>query len=132
LEHATLSMAEADNLIETAANCGLATLVRAVPDDRQALLRCLDAGATGVVIPDIRSASEVREWASAISYPASGTRGLSQVRANDWDTAGINDDPKWRPLLVPMIESLEAIAAADELLAMPEVDWFHVGLADLG
>jgi 2-keto-3-deoxy-L-rhamnonate aldolase RhmA len=35
-------------------------------------------------------------------------------------------------LLVPMIESLEAIGIAEALFAIEEVDWYHVGLVDLG
>lgn len=132
MEHAPITMAEADALCETAVHAGLAPLVRAASSDGQALLRSLDAGAAGIVIPDVRSADEVRNWANAISYPPTGMRGLAQVRANDWDSSGATDDPEFRPLLVPMIESLEAIGKAEELFAIDEVDWYHVGLADLG
>jgi len=132
MEHASISISEADQLCEAAINAGLAPLVRAASDDRQAMLRCLDAGAAGLVIPDVRSAAEVRRWVETISYPPTGTRGLAQVRVNDWNSARTTDAAEHRPLLVPMIESLEAIAAADELFAIPEVDWYHVGLVDLG
>lgn len=131
-EHAPITLAEADGMIETAVHAGLAPLVRAAPSDRQALLRALDAGAAGIVVPDVRSVEEVSGWIDTISYPPSGTRGLSQVRSNDWSIAGVTDAAEHRPLLVPMIESLEAIAIADDLLAIPEVDWYHIGLADLG
>jgi 2-keto-3-deoxy-L-rhamnonate aldolase RhmA len=132
MEHAPITMTEADAMCETAVNAGLAPLVRAATDDRQALLRCLDAGAAGIVIPDVRTAAEVRGWVDAISYPPTGMRGLAQVRANNWDSSTTTDDPQFRPLLVPMIESLEAIGNADELFAIKEVDWYHVGLVDLG
>lgn len=131
MEHATITLSEIDALCETAINAGLAPLVRGASDDRQALLRCLDAGAAGIVIPDIHTAAEVRVWVETISYPPTGTRGLSQVRANNWDASGTNDNPAFRPLLVPMIKSLEAIDNADELFAIEEVDWYHVGLVDL-
>lgn len=132
LEHATIELSGADRLIETAINCGLAPLVRAAADDRQALLRCLDAGAAGVMIPDVKTVDEVKGWERAISYPPSGTRGLAQVRVNHWDSSRTNDDPRWRPLLVPMIESMEAINAADQLFGLGCADWYHVGLVDLG
>ncbi|KLK94213.1 hypothetical protein AA309_04440 [Microvirga vignae] len=132
MEHAPITLSEADALCETAVHAGLAPLVRAASEDKQALLRCLDAGAAGIVIPDIRSAAEVREWVTAISYPPTGMRGLAQVRVNDWNSSGTTDDARFRPMLVPMIESLEAIANADQLFAVDEVDWYHVGLVDLG
>lgn len=132
MEHAPITLSEADAMCETAINAGIAPLVRAASDDRQALLRCLDAGAAGIVVPDVRNAAEVRGWVDAISYPPTGMRGLAQVRANNWDSTGTTDDPALRPLLVPMIESLEAIGNAAELFAIGEVDWYHVGLVDLG
>jgi 2-keto-3-deoxy-L-rhamnonate aldolase RhmA len=132
LEHATIELSEADRLIETAINCGIAPIVRAAADDRQALLRCLDAGAAGVMIPDVKTVEEVKSWERTISYPPSGTRGLAQVRANHWDSSRTTDDPRWRPLLVPMIESMNAIDAADDLFALDCADWYHVGLVDLG
>lgn len=132
MEHATIGLAEADQLIEAAVNCGLAPLVRAAPQDRQALLRCLDAGAAGIVVPDVQSADEVESWVEAISYPPTGMRGLAQVRVNDWNSADTTDDQRWRPLLVPMIESLAAIEQADALFSIAAADWYHVGLVDLG
>jgi len=131
-EHAPITLSQADSLIESAIHVGMAPLVRAAASDRQALLRTLDAGAAGIVVPDVRSVAEVREWAECISYPPSGTRGVSQVRANDWDISGITDTQEHRPLLVPMIESLEAISIAEDLFALEEADWYHIGLADLG
>ncbi|KAF6783761.1 hypothetical protein CSOJ01_15855 [Colletotrichum sojae] len=59
-----LGFLEADALYETAINKGIAPLVRAATDDRQAPLCCLDVDAAGLVVPDMRDAAEAGSVAS--------------------------------------------------------------------
>lgn len=131
LEHSTLDLGAAGRLIEAAVNYGVAPLVRAGRSDESLLLRCLDAGAAGVVLPDVRSAQEIDHWVDRLRYPPQGSRGVSSVRVREWGGRGLPDDSEPTPLLVPMIESVEAVQRARELFSCPGVDWWHIGLVDL-
>ena len=96
--------------------------------------KALDLGADGVVIPRIRAASEVAELVKICSYPPDGTRGLGPSPANlygvlmrDQLARGTRSGELW-----PQIETLEAVEALSEILALdPGPTGFFIGPGDL-
>lgn len=69
-------------MVRAAEARGIEALVRVHRNEPGAILHALETGASGVVVPFIRSAEDVRAAASAMHYPPRGTRGLcTQTRA---------------------------------------------------
>jgi 2-keto-3-deoxy-L-rhamnonate aldolase RhmA len=136
LEHGVATLAEAAQLCMAASAIGVAPIVRIGRDAFGDASRLLDNGAQGVLVPDVRDASEARRAVQALRYPPSGER--------PW---GANAFPfGYRPppidqampavdrqtLIAVMIESAQAVQAADEIAAVPGVDVLFAGVSDLG
>ncbi|GAA0440638.1 2-dehydro-3-deoxyglucarate aldolase [Acrocarpospora corrugata] len=135
LEHAPLDLGLTAQMISMAAASGVAPLVR-VPDHQpSSIQRVLDAGARGILVPRVDSAEDARRVVSAVRFPPLGSRGSGGTsRAGRWGLtpraeyvrAG-NEDV----ICVPQLESPAAVAAADDILAVPGVDAVFLGAGDL-
>src|SRR5258705_1322480 len=129
LEHGSFGFDSAIHLIRAAEASGITPLVR-VPDHTPSLImRVLDAGAMGVIVPNVKSAAEAQSVVSAAKYTWNangGSRGACpgtratwhQVR--DWQEFSILSNKEawvWMHL-----ESPEALHTVDEIGKMPTID----------
>jgi 4-hydroxy-2-oxoheptanedioate aldolase len=114
---------------------GIAPLVRIpAPDPYQATM-VLDGGAEAVLAPYIESPEQVRRLRGAVRYrPLKGQR-LERALAGDErlepELQTYLDDRNSASSLLINIESVPAIEALDEILAVPGVDGVVVGPHDL-
>jgi 2-dehydro-3-deoxyglucarate aldolase len=133
LEHSVITLPEAQALITAIGPTGAASIVRLSSNDPVQIKRVMDAGATGVMVPNVRSAAEARAAVEAVHYPPRGTRGVGLARAQGYGA----DFPAYRDALadtavvIVMIEHVDAVAAADDILAVDGVDGWVVGPYDL-
>jgi len=92
--------------------------------------KMLDAGAQGVIVPMVNTVAEAEAVVRSSRYSPVGTRSfgpvLAGMRAGDYATAA-NDTVA----VIPMIETVQAIANLDDILAVPGIDAVYVGPADL-
>ena len=109
-----------------------ATVVVRVPDGPVQAGRMLDAGASGVIVPQVAGPEEAERAARATRY--AGSRGISPLsRGNRFGLAG----PEFRPLAdaalacIIQIERASALEAAGEIAALEDVDALLMGPADL-
>lgn len=104
---------------------GAASLVRVPWNDPAWIMKSLDAGAGGVIVPMINSRTEAEKAVGACRYPPAGFRSMGSIR-------GSVADRDWRdPLCVLMIETVEAVGSMDEILDVPGIDAVFVGPNDL-
>ncbi|HSB35365.1 MAG TPA: aldolase/citrate lyase family protein [Thermoanaerobaculia bacterium] len=135
-EHGTAGPREAEGVVRACEVVGMAPLVRPRSLDPKLILQFLDAGMAGVMLPGVRSADDVRELVAAVKYPPVGRRGIAPVRANRWLLASQSQDA-WvarsnvETLVLPQVETREALERVDELAAVPGLDGFIVGPRDL-
>ena len=87
LEHSTISLREAEELIRVIDLKGIIPLVRVASNDAQQIKRIMDAGSHGVIVPMINSRNEAQEVVSAVKYPPEGHRSIGLARAHGY---GIN------------------------------------------
>ncbi|WP_194908861.1 HpcH/HpaI aldolase family protein [Catenulispora rubra] len=74
-EHGTMDLADINHLIRAADAVGIDSVVR-VPDHTPSFIqRVLDAGATGIMVPHIRTVEQARAVFAAAHYAPHGTRG---------------------------------------------------------
>jgi len=112
-------------MLQAIATTGVTSLVRVQWNEPGAIMKALDAGAGGVIVPMINSAEEARAAAGACRYPPDGYRSMGPIRARV-----VNDE--WRlPLCVLMIETVDAVRQAEEILGVPGVDAVFIGPNDL-
>jgi 2-keto-3-deoxy-L-rhamnonate aldolase RhmA len=135
LEHSSLDVDTAAQIAMTATMAGIAPLVRAPQTALHDAARLLDSGAQGVIVPHVSSAREAREIVDLFRYPPAGHRSIAALmpqlafeRHPAAEAARLVDD---ETLLVAMLETQEAIDAADEIAAVGGIDVLLVGTHDL-
>jgi len=135
-EHGAAGPKEAAAVVRACEGAGLAPLVRPRGPDAKLILQYLDAGMTGLMLPGVRSEDDVRRLVEAVKYPPDGLRGLAAMRANGF-LLGKEKQEDWilranrETLVLPQIETKEALARVEDLAAVPGVDGFIVGPRDL-
>lgn len=138
-EHGTVETETAENLIRAAKLHNLTPFVRVKDCSRAAILKMLEAGAHGLVIPQIRSTEEVRNAVAYGKYFPVGQRGVA---------VGINGGFGYEPfadhgltdyfdvcnretLLFPQCETKECLEHVEEIVEIDGVDGIFIGPYDL-
>jgi 2-dehydro-3-deoxyglucarate aldolase len=108
------------------------SLARLAEGTVTACKQALDAGAGGVIVPMVESASQLVAVRDACRWPPAGTRGVGFSRANlfghHFETY---QQEAQAPLLVAMIEHQRAVNNLDEILAVEGLDAILIGPYDL-
>lgn len=133
LEHSTIDLAMAGELIRVIDLCGVAPLVRLTSNDADLTKRVLDAGAHGIVVPMVNSPDEARRAVAATRYAPAGTRGVGLSRAQGYGTS-FADYLRWQtdgPTVIVQIEHRDALEHLPDILAVPGVDGLIIGPYDL-
>ncbi|MBS0550440.1 MAG: 2,4-dihydroxyhept-2-ene-1,7-dioic acid aldolase [Proteobacteria bacterium] len=108
-------------------------LVRVPWNEPGIIGKVLDGGAWGVICPMVNTAAEAKALVSYSLYPPKGKRSNGPIRAGAYGEATpyqatANDEV----LIIPMIETQEAIDNIDAILDVPGVCGIYVGPSDLG
>jgi 4-hydroxy-2-oxoheptanedioate aldolase len=132
-EHNGLDSAEVEHLLRAANTTPAVPIVRVPSADHVYIQRALDLGAMGVMVPLVRSASEVEAIVRATRYPPHGTRSFGPLRASHYglDNADYLAQANDRMLVALIVETREALENIDAIAAVPGVDVLYLGLFDL-
>ncbi len=135
-EHTAMNLESVTRHLMAARAGGTAALVRVPSSAIGHVKPILDAGAPGIVVPQVRSAAEVRRVVDACRYPPMGDRGFGPHRPSNYGRA-FSDfdayvDDMNRDLFVSVqIEHAEAYRELEEIAATPGLDSLVIGPVDL-
>lgn len=134
-EHGHIGVRECESLVRAAEAAGITPLAR-VPDNRpEHILRFLDTGVQGVIVPHVSTADDARRAVSSARYYPEGQRGLAGVRSAQFGLAGSLTDyaaeANREVLVIALIEHVEALNNLPEILAVEGLDAVTIGPADL-
>jgi len=105
-------------------------IVRPRWNEPAAIMSALDGGAYGVIIPMIETPEHAAAAVHACRFPPYGQRSYGPIRARD--IIGSTDPREIEKVAcIIMIETAEAIARLDEILAVPGLDAVYIGPSDL-
>lgn len=132
LEHSAMSIGETQRLLQVAGT-GTPCLVRVPSNEDLWIKQALDIGASGIIVPQVYSAEDVKRAVKAAKYPPEGTRSVGIARAHGYgdgfqeyvDTANLTT------VVVVQIEHVDAVANIERILEVPGVDALFVGPYDL-
>ncbi|GHE89653.1 aldolase [Amycolatopsis deserti] len=134
-EHGPADLVPLQQHVVAAQAHGLGVLVRVGAAEPALVLRVLDLGADGIIVPHVDTAEQARAVVAAAHYPPLGERGFATYsRAGRFGARSVAEHlarSAETTLVVPMIETPVACAAAGEILSVPGVDAVLVGPADL-
>lgn len=133
MEHGAIDAASMLGLVQVVQLSGVAPVVRVPANMPHFIKTALDAGAEGIIVPDVRSPEEARRAANAVFYPPKGARGVGLSRAQGFgmDFEGYRREREPEAVLIVQIEHHEAVAQAHEILAVEGVEGFLIGPYDL-
>lgn len=135
-EHGRISPGDAYPMILAAEARDIPALVRVGENSRQVVLKYLDLGVSGVMIPQTNTAESARDAVQGMRYAPDGLRGLAGGRTFDYGVGTpmadlvprIND----RVMTIIQFEHIDALEHVEEILEIPGLDLFFVGPTDLG
>lgn len=134
-EHGANDIAEVEHMVRAAEIGGLTPLVRVTKNDPKIILRAMDVGAQGVLVPQVNSAAEAREAVLAVKYAPEGERGLAGiVRAARYGFKPLKEyiaEANARTTVFVQVEDARSVADLDEILAVEGLDGVLVGPGDL-
>jgi 4-hydroxy-2-oxoheptanedioate aldolase len=95
--------------------------------------KVLDGGAYGLICPMVNTREEAERLVAAAKYPPDGNRSNGPIRMALYSEPGLYQRTANEECLVlPMLETREAIANMDAILDVPGVAGCYIGPSDLG
>ena len=134
-EHGTLQPRDVEDQCRACELRGITPIARATTNEQSTILRFMDTGAQGALIPFINSADDAERAVQSIKYQPRGKRGLAGIRAADFGRTGpLGDYVKQaneQTLVIAQIETTEGLANLDAIVQTPDVDVIFIGPNDL-
>lgn len=133
-EHAPFTAAQLDTCLLAAAAVDLPCLIRVSRNDPVEILAALDMGASGIVVPHVRSGAEARLAVAASRYYG-GIRGFSaSTRTGGYGSVPMGEHVRNADdgsVVICQVEDKAAVDAVAEIAATPGIAGLFVGRADL-
>jgi 4-hydroxy-2-oxoheptanedioate aldolase len=131
MQHGVIDYQVAVTMLQGISTTGAMPMARVPWNDPARLMKILDAGAYGVICPMVNTRAEAEALVRACKYPPRGYRSWGPVRASIYAGADYGDHANDDIVVMPMIETAEAMKNLDEILSVPGVDGVYVGPSDL-
>ena len=130
---------EHSQLVGVAQGAGLAPLVRVDGIERSPILKMLDAGAAGLVVPQLETVEQARKLVGYAKFPPLGNRGYCPTRDGGWGSGscyergmdGYMAEANASTLLIPQCETAGCLEHIEEIAAVEGVDGIFIGPFDL-
>ncbi len=129
-QHGLIGYQEMLAMLQAIAVVGVPSLVRVPWNDPGWIMKALDAGAAGVIVPMVNSPAEAAAAVGACRYPPDGYRSWGPTRAS----LGV---PDYSPELANrsvicavMVETVAALEQLGEIVSVPGVDAVFIGPSD--
>ena len=133
-EHGPVSPESIEIGVLAAENVGITPLARVPVNRPEVILRFMDTGLAGVLVPHVDSADDARAAVRAVKYHPMGERGLAGVRAAGYGAMSQTDfvgHSNAQTMVLAMIESVNAIQNIEAIASVEGLDVLNIGTSDL-
>ena len=116
---------------------GMTPLVRAKDSSRAAILKTLDVGGMGIIIPNVRSVEEAEQIVRYGKYFPVGERGVAFARGcgfgfeKEQTMQEYFDECNAETMLIPQCETIGCLENIETVVGLPGIDGIFVGPYDL-
>ena len=131
MQHGVVDYQVAVTMLQAVSTTPVIPLARVPWNDPARLMKILDAGVYGVICPMISTRAQAEALVAACKYPPRGYRSFGPVRASLYAGSDYGDHADDDIVVMPMIETAEALKNLDAILSVPGVAAIYVGPADL-
>lgn len=134
-EHGPMSVETVERLVRACEVAGIPSLARVPDQNPQTILRFLDTGLQGVLVPHIDTAEQAAAAVGAAKYAPEGHRGLAGVRAGgygiDLPLAEYVRRANEEVMVWVLLESRAAVENVAAIATVPGIDVLQIGPTDL-
>lgn len=139
MEHCPMDISEVHSCVIAADAAHIVPFVRVSEITRSAVLRALDIGAMGIIIPCIETVEQVKELIKYGKFQPLGERGYCMTRDGGWGyggnyAEGLNgymQQSNRQTMIIPQCETLSCLEHIEEITALDGIDGILIGPYDL-
>ena len=135
MEHGGRDFGSICDLLAWFKSTPITPIVRVPATEYHFIARVMDAGAQGVMVPNVRSVEQARRVITALRFAPDGDRGLGLGGAqNDYirpQPVEYMTEANQSNIFLCQIESTKAVDSIDDIASLPGVDNLWVGHYDL-
>jgi 4-hydroxy-2-oxoheptanedioate aldolase len=131
MQHGTTSMSDVLPMLQAVSQTDTVPVVRVPWNDPATIMKALDLGAYGIIVPLINTAEDAATAVAACRYPPVGMRSSGPVRAMHYGGSDYVAQANDEIVLMAMVETKEGLANLDAICATPGLDLVYIGPADL-
>jgi len=134
MEHGAMDYKVAQEMVMAAEADGCEGIIRVPQNDESSILRALDVGASGVIVPHVESREDVKKIVEYSKFFPVGKRGFNPyIRAGNYNSG--NKDlfrmQNEKTLIAIIVEGRDGLKNFDEILSEEELDVVYIGTYDL-
>jgi 2-keto-3-deoxy-L-rhamnonate aldolase RhmA len=133
-EHTEFDTEHMATLIRAADSFGLSPVVRIQELDQYLIMKALDRGADGVIVPRVNTAEQAQRAVAAAEFPPKGVRGMcpdvraTRYRTEDWLEYARNIED--HVAVIPLIEDDKAVQNIEEIVQVEGIKAVLFGPGD--
>lgn len=135
LEHGPFTFERAEDMVRAAQVSGIGPVIRTYDDRPSTLVRALDTGCDGILVPGVTSKGEAEAVVLATRFHPEGRRGMDPcARAARYGVVPMTEylaHANGEVLVGVMVEGSEGLRNLPEILEVEGIDLFFVGPYDL-
>lgn len=134
-EHGPTDVIENRELITACEIRGTAPIVRVKNGGYDTILKMLDVGAHGVMVPQVNDPDYAKQIVNAALYSPEGNRGIATTRSSDYGfyspMSEFYQAANERNLVIVQCENIKALPYLDEICSVQGIDVVFIGPYDL-
>lgn len=133
LEHGPIGIESVHHLIQVIELCGCVPLVRLPGHDPIFIRRVMDAGAHGVIVPQVNTPEDAIRVRNCVKYPPLGRRGMGLARAQGYGERfhEYAEEVNRSGIIIAQIEDKLAVKNIEAILEVEDIDGIMIGPYDL-
>ena len=131
MQHGLTDMANLWPMLQAISQTDTVPVVRVATNESGAIMKALDLGAYGIIIPLVNTAEEAARAVAACRYPPVGIRSSGPVRAVHYGGPDYQAKANDEIVVLVMIETKEGLANLEAICRTPGLDGIYIGPADL-
>ena len=131
LQHGTAELNNVLPMLQAISQTDTVPVVRVAWNEPAKIMKALDLGAYGIIVPLVNTAKEAAMAVAACRYAPVGMRSVGPVRALHYGGADYVAHANDEIVVMAMIETKEGLANLDAICATPGLDAVYIGPADL-
>src|ERR671935_2900849 len=131
MQHGLTDMSNLWPMLQAISQTDTVPVVRVASNDAGTIMKALDFGAYGILVPLINTAEDAAKAVAACRYPPVGIRSSGPVRAVHYGGPDYVAKAHDEIVVMGMGETKEGLANLDAICATPGLDAVYIGPSDL-